>query len=553
MSKLVHKINSLDNDDTTNFNTNKVILQKLNASPNLEMHHFETSEFTTNTCTGQKKHTVKALITSGTIPVTFKSPASPTSKSSSNSNVGNNNIKYVCVAFGGPESSHFWNMQKSSLMCPMGPSDQEGNSGLPFDIELPVETIEEAGVIVADSPVKKPQIGGTPQILVEEEKVKQAKEKIKGMSLLETIEAQRDDQDKTAEEDKMEEDTGIVAVVDDADDVEEVAEESTAAAVVDATEDTSILVEDTNNLKADSYTEEKKEIGDNDMNDEMRILGSPSKSFQSPESQEEVDPLPSTIEEEPQPPSALEIHAGINSALFDTGFHQIIEKDLNLVLATHPGHKIIITGFGMGGAIATVFASFLCKQKPISSISVLSFGSPRIASDMFGKWLENQVTNLLIWRFVLRHDYIAGLPSVAIGFRHFGHMMHLEDDKGKETKAYYYSGVKGIGEGVGSDGYFKPPELRKFEIPVIYSGNFFLVLTIRSFSPSLLVTPMMELVDPIDHHDMNSYIQFLQKKSVTNPKTYYANQFVRTEESSYKDSSFLERCLNMLDKTCGSA
>ena len=152
----------------------------------------------------------------------------------------------------------------------------------------------------------------------------------------------------------------------------------------------------------------------------------------------------------------IEIHPGINNALFSDDLHANLEKALNSVIPDHPLSKIIVTGHGMGAAMATIFAAYLCKQKPILEVSVVNFGSPRIGSDKFCKWI-NEISNLVIWRYIFRFDAVAGIPSVAIGFRHVGHMIHLNEGEG--TKAYCYTGES---NGTDSMGYIPPPELCKY-------------------------------------------------------------------------------------------
>ena len=165
-------------------------------------------------------------------------------------------------------------------------------------------------------------------------------------------------------------------------------------------------------------------------------------------------PTPAPV---PAPPKKekLEIHPGINDALFELNLHTNVEESLNSVIKNCPGYRVVVTGFGMGAAMATIFAAYLCKQKPILDVTVVNFGSPRIGSEAFCKWID-EISNLTIWRFVYKFDAIAGIPSVAIGFRHVGHMIYLKD-KDHGTKAYYYAGCMGIGDEF--EGYLKPPEL----------------------------------------------------------------------------------------------
>lgn len=221
----------------------------------------------------------------------------------------------------------------------------------------------------------------------------------------------------------------------------------------------------------------------------------------------------------PPPPKPIEIHPGINNALFDDNFHIKLENNLNEIIKTRPEHRVIITGFGMGAAMATVFAAYISKQKPILDVEVINFGSPRIGTEQFCLWMD-EIPNLMIWRYVLKFDAIVGIPSFAIGFRHVGHMMHLNGKDGI-TKAYHNCA------GLLPSDYVKPPEL---------------------------LTPLTELEKPIEDHDIGLYIKFLKEKSKASPRTNYASMFEMKSTGgarSNPNGSLLEKCLNIIDKTCG--
>ena len=67
----------------------------------------------------------------------------------------------------------------------------------------------------------------------------------------------------------------------------------------------------------------------------------------------------------------------------------------------------------------------------------------------------------------------------------------------------------------------------------------------------MTVTPFGELGQvPVDH-DINLYIQFLEEKSKSHAKTYYASSFQRV--SKKLAPRLFEKAWNILDKTCGSA
>ncbi len=95
--------------------------------------------------------------------------------------------------------------------------------------------------------------------------------------------------------------------------------------------------------------------------------------------------------------------------------HDILHKSelfekLLIEIMDHPiTHEIYVTGYGFGGALATLFGYQLSFILPNQQVSVVSFGSPKIGN---ASWKEsfNRKKNLIHYRFVNRCDPVPSFP-----------------------------------------------------------------------------------------------------------------------------------------------
>lgn len=76
---------------------------------------------------------------------------------------------------------------------------------------------------------------------------------------------------------------------------------------------------------------------------------------------------------------------------------------------------------------------------------------------------------------------------------------------------------------------------------------------LESFCNAVTVTPLAEL-GPIQDHDIELYIKFLEEQAREDPKKFYASRFERKAGfvAKLQEIPLLEKCLNMVDKTCGT-
>lgn len=101
-----------------------------------------------------------------------------------------------------------------------------------------------------------------------------------------------------------------------------------------------------------------------------------------------------------------QVHAGF-SWLFS-----IIEVSLSRDLRLLSGYKIIFCGHSLGGAMATLASSKYCHR----TLSLVTFGSPRVGCAKFKKGIEKEVQ--LIVRVTNVLDPVGYLPL--FGYSHIG-------------------------------------------------------------------------------------------------------------------------------------
>ena len=89
-----------------------------------------------------------------------------------------------------------------------------------------------------------------------------------------------------------------------------------------------------------------------------------------------------------------------------------LQPILQLLLQEHHDHfdKLVFTGHGIGGALATIAAPFfaeLCSEK---TFSVITYGSPRVGDDDFCTWFNEKIPKNK-YRFVLEGDPLPNMPA----------------------------------------------------------------------------------------------------------------------------------------------
>jgi pimeloyl-ACP methyl ester carboxylesterase len=83
----------------------------------------------------------------------------------------------------------------------------------------------------------------------------------------------------------------------------------------------------------------------------------------------------------------------------------------------YPGYKTVATGHSLGGALATLCALELKKLVPAASVSLYTYGIPRVGDQTFATFIESSLGSNS-YRVTHLNDPVPRLPGRLFGFRH---------------------------------------------------------------------------------------------------------------------------------------
>jgi len=107
----------------------------------------------------------------------------------------------------------------------------------------------------------------------------------------------------------------------------------------------------------------------------------------------------------------------------DDGFakcHDAIENDVyanvKQRMAMYPGAGLVVVGHSLGGALAVLTAADLAVSYPNTSISVYTYGCPRVGNPAFAQYFNS--LNSTSYRVVHWADPVARLPPQQVNYEH---------------------------------------------------------------------------------------------------------------------------------------
>ncbi|KAJ7651227.1 Alpha/Beta hydrolase protein [Roridomyces roridus] len=120
------------------------------------------------------------------------------------------------------------------------------------------------------------------------------------------------------------------------------------------------------------------------------------------------------------PPKAR-VHAGFLAA-WDTVAFQITTT-LAAQRRLHPGHRLVVVGHSMGGALATLAAVSLLQLFPASPMldqtRIYSFGAPRTGNAVFAEHVNSEFGKRA-FRVVHADDGVPTMIPTSLGYHHHG-------------------------------------------------------------------------------------------------------------------------------------
>jgi predicted lipase len=114
----------------------------------------------------------------------------------------------------------------------------------------------------------------------------------------------------------------------------------------------------------------------------------------------------------------------VHSGFFDR-FNEIKDKTVIFLREAQkelPKGDIIISGHSMGGAVATLFGSYIKSHLNIDPEAIYTYGSPRVGDETFAKYVDSQFGDKLI-RIMNEWDMVTDLPPVLLKYRHTGKLV----------------------------------------------------------------------------------------------------------------------------------
>lgn len=125
------------------------------------------------------------------------------------------------------------------------------------------------------------------------------------------------------------------------------------------------------------------------------------------------------------------VHKGFydgSKEIYDNMFAQIAE-----LAHAYPDYSLVVTGHSLGGAIAPIIANELLFLPADRTITVISFGSPKIGNKLFAKWVDEAWNTRYHYdnlhsglhksayiRVSHKDDVVPLLPVKQLGFYHCG-------------------------------------------------------------------------------------------------------------------------------------
>jgi hypothetical protein len=143
----------------------------------------------------------------------------------------------------------------------------------------------------------------------------------------------------------------------------------------------------------------------------------------------------------------VKVHSGFNTEVFGGGFYdRLLIFVSNSMINKYPTYRLLVTGHSLGGANSILTSVAFAISFASSGIHVLveniSTGSPRTGTNAF-RIFANNLTNLSMWRLVLKEDIVPRLPPNMISWKHPGHTIQMNENG---TLCYYqHYGDKALG------------------------------------------------------------------------------------------------------------
>ncbi|KAK0462403.1 alpha/beta-hydrolase [Desarmillaria tabescens] len=120
--------------------------------------------------------------------------------------------------------------------------------------------------------------------------------------------------------------------------------------------------------------------------------------------------------------SDIEVHSGFKESQADTAADVLAA--VTSAMSTYSTTSVTVVGHSLGGAIALLDGVYLTLQLSSASVSVTTYGMPRVGNQEFADWVDAHVT---VSHINNKKDPVPILPGRFLGFHHCSGEKHITD------------------------------------------------------------------------------------------------------------------------------
>lgn len=124
----------------------------------------------------------------------------------------------------------------------------------------------------------------------------------------------------------------------------------------------------------------------------------------------------------PNVSSGVLVHSGFKQAHANTA--TLVLSAVTKAMSAYSTNTITVVGHSLGAAIALLDGVFLNLQLPSASVSVKSYGMPRVGNPQFADYVDQ---HLSVSHVNNKKDFVPILPERFLGFAHCSGEKHIND------------------------------------------------------------------------------------------------------------------------------
>ncbi|KAK0436915.1 alpha/beta-hydrolase [Armillaria borealis] len=120
--------------------------------------------------------------------------------------------------------------------------------------------------------------------------------------------------------------------------------------------------------------------------------------------------------------SSIKVHSGFKEAQADAA--TTVLSSVRTAMSRFSTTSVTVVGHSLGGAIALLDGVYLDLQLPTASVSVISYGMPRVGNQAFADYVDAHVS---VSHVNNKKDPVPILPGRFLGFHHPSGEKHITD------------------------------------------------------------------------------------------------------------------------------